>query len=136
MREPHWLLLKTVLSLHDISLAAFGGRPGLRDGNLLESALMRARNLWSYGENPTLYQLAAAIGYGICKNHPFMDGNKRTAFLATVVFLERNGLHIRASELQVVLVMNSLAAGQISEQDFALWLGQALPASATARMKS
>jgi death-on-curing protein len=109
MKKPRWLLSQTVLALHEVSLAAFGGRPGLRDPNLLESALARARNLSAYGDRPTLYQLAAAIGYGICKNHPFVDGNKRTAFISTAVFLERNGLIAHASELEIVQVMNCLA---------------------------
>jgi len=112
MKEPRWLLSQAVLSLHDLLLAAFGGRPGLRDANLLESALARARNLWSYSQKSALYQLAAAIGYGICRGHPFVDGNKRTAFIATAVFLERNGLHIHASEMEVVQVMNALAGGK------------------------
>jgi death on curing protein len=127
MKKPHWLLSQTVLALHKASLAAFGGRSGLRDPNLLESALSLAKNLWAYGDKPSLYQLAAAIGYGICKNHPFIDGNKRTAFISTAVFLERNGLHIHAPELEVVQVMNALAAGQMSEQDFAESLKQAFP---------
>lgn len=130
MKKPRWLLLQTVLALHELSLAVFGGKSGLRDSNLLESALIRARNLWAYDERPTLHRLAAAIGYGLCRNHPFIDGNKRTAFLSTVVFLERNGLRVRASEIEVVQVMNSLAAGQMSEQDFAAWLEHVSPRGA------
>ena len=127
MKEPRWLLGKTVLSLHELSLEAFGGRPGLRDPNLLNSALARARNLWVYGKKPSLHQLAAALGYGICKNHPFIDGNKRTAFISTAVFLESHGCRPNASELEVVQVMNSLADGTINEQAFAAWLEQSFP---------
>ena len=127
MTKPRWLLSQTVLALHELSLAAFGGRSGLRDFNLLESALTRARNIWAYGDRPTLYHLAAAIGHGICKNHPFVDGNKRTAFISTAVFLERNGLQIQALEIEVLQVMKDLASGRLSEQEFAAWLKQVAP---------
>jgi death-on-curing protein len=127
MNEPRGLLKQTVIALHELSLAAFGGRAGLRDPNLVDSALARARNLWAYGDEPSLYQMAAAIGYGLCKNHPFIDGNKRTAFISAAVFLERNGLHANAPEFEVVRVMNALAAVTMDERDFAAWLEQAFP---------
>jgi death-on-curing protein len=127
MKEPRWLLSQTVLALHELCLAAFGGKPGLRDLSLLESALARAKNLRAYGESVTLHQLAAAVGYGICRNRPFIDGNKRTAFISAAVFLERNGLSFEAPEPEVVRVMNAVAAGQISEQEFASWLRQSAP---------
>jgi death-on-curing protein len=116
-----------VLSLHEFSLASFGGKRGVRDANLLDSALARAKNLWVYGSEPTLHRLAAAIGYGICKNHPFIDGNKRTAFISTAVFLEMNGFRVNAPEVQVVQTMNALAAGTMSEEEFAAWLEQTFP---------
>ena len=127
MKEPRWLLRQTVLSLHEFSVASFGGKTGLRDANILDSALARPKNLWVYGSEPTLHQLAAALGYGICKNHPFVDGNKRTTFISTAVLLEMNGFRANAPEVQVVQTMNALAAGTVSEEEFAAWLERTFP---------
>ena len=118
---------RTVLSLHEFSLASFGGKRGVRDANLLDSALARAKNLRVYGSEPTPHRLAVAIGYGICKNHPFIDGNKRTAFISAAVFLEMNGFRANAPEVDVVHTMNALAAGTMSEEEFAAWLEQTFP---------
>ncbi|MFP5345038.1 MAG: type II toxin-antitoxin system death-on-curing family toxin [Gammaproteobacteria bacterium] len=114
---------RVVLALHKECIATFGGSDGVRDEGLLESALARPENLLSYGA-PTMFELAAAYGYGIAKNHPFIDGNKRTAFLATAVFLMDNGFQPLVSEADVVNTITALAAGQLTETEFAQWLKQ------------
>lgn len=112
-----------MLALHKECIATFGGSDGVRDEGLLESALARPENLSCYG-TPTLHELAAAYGHGIAKNHPFIDGNKRTAFLTTAVFLMDNGFQPMVSEAEVVTAMTSLAAGRLTEAEFAQWLKQ------------
>ena len=121
MREPEWVLREVVFAAHEQSLARFGGAAGVRDDGLLDSALGKPLNLFAYGK-PTLFDLAASYGYGIVKNHPFIDGNKRTGFLVAVVFLELNGYRFRASEVDATLQTLALAAGDISEAAFAEWL--------------
>ena len=121
MKAPRWVPREAVLALHAESISRFGGSNGIRDEGLLDSALDRAPNLLAYG-TPTLYELAAAYGFGIAKNHPFADGNKRAAFLASAVFLELNGREFIAGELEVVLTFTELAAGNISDVQFAAWL--------------
>jgi death-on-curing protein len=121
MRAPRWVQREAVLALHAESISRFGGSNGIRDEGLLDSALARAPSLLAYCI-PTLYELAAAYGFGIAKNHPFVDGNKRVAFLASAVFLELNGREFIASELEVVLTFTELAAGNISEAQLAAWL--------------
>lgn len=123
MKAPRWVSRQVVLALHKESIAAFGGSDGVRDEGLLDSALARPENLFCYG-SPTLYELAAAYGYGIAKNHPFIDGNKRTAFLASAVFLMDNGLQPMVSEADVVNTVTALAASRLSEAEFAQWLAQ------------
>lgn len=123
MKPPRWVSRQVVLALHKESIAAFGGSDGIRDEGLLESALARPENLFSYG-SPTLYKLAAAYGYGLAKNHPFIDGNKRTAFLTSAVFLMDNGLQPMVSEADVVNTVTALAASRLSEAEFAQWLKQ------------
>ncbi len=107
--------------LHDQQLAEHGGLGGLRDAGLLESAMARARNAWSYGEEDLCF-LAALYAGGIMQNHPFTDGNKRTGFLAAYVFLDANGLELVAPEVETVLNCLALAAGEIDERAFADWL--------------
>jgi len=107
--------------LHDESLADHGGASGLRDEGLLESALARARNLAEYGE-PDFAELAAAYGPGAAKNHPFVDGNKRAAFLAVGLFLGLNGYRITASQAEATVAIFSLAAGDLDEAAFADWI--------------
>ncbi|RJQ47961.1 MAG: type II toxin-antitoxin system death-on-curing family toxin [Gammaproteobacteria bacterium] len=123
MKNPRWVPARVVLALHKECIATFGGSDGVRDEGLLESALARPENLLSYGA-PTMFELAAAYGYGIAKNHPFIDGNKRTAFLATAVFLMDNGFQPLVSEADVVNTITALAAGQLTETGFAQWLKQ------------
>lgn len=116
-----WLARQALLLLHDESLAIHGGSPGMRDSGLLDSALARPENLVAYGD-PDLAQCAAAYAFGIAKNHPFVDGNKRAAFLAAGMFLRLNGYRLTASQVEATRTMLALAAGELSEADFAAWL--------------
>lgn len=115
-----WLLKQTVVAIHHESLVEHGGRPGIRDEGLLESALARPENLAGYGE-PTAFDLAAAYAFGIVRNHPFVDGNKRVGFLAAFIFLWRNGWRLVAAESEAVAVFLDLAAGELDEPELALW---------------
>lgn len=121
MKRPVWVLRETVLGLHGQLLAAFGGALGIRDEGLLDSALARPENLFAYGR-ATLYDLAATYAYGLVKNHPFVDGNKRTGFAVAAIFIELNGERFAASEADVVVRTLGLAAGEISESEYAAWL--------------
>ena len=116
-----WVARETLFSLHEASIARFGGTLGMRDSDLLESALHRPQNAHAYGEKD-IFILASALGGGIIKNHPFLDGNKRTGFLAAALFLECNGQSFSSSEQDVALKTLGLAAGEVSEADYAEWL--------------
>jgi death-on-curing protein len=116
---------KALELLHDESLAEHGGRPGLRDEGLLESALARPHQLLAYGE-PDLAALAAAYGFGMARNHPFVDGNKRAAFLATGLFLALNGQRLVTTQAEATLTILALAAGDLPEDAFAQWLRERL----------
>ena len=118
-----WISKQALLLLHAESLAEHGGGQGLRDEGLLDSALARPQNLAAYG-NPDHAALAASYGLGLAKNHAFVDGNKRAALLATGLFLYLNGWRLTASQADTTLAMLSLAAGELSEDDFAAWLRQ------------
>jgi death-on-curing protein len=118
---PYWLTKEECLALHDMMLADYGGIAGIRDDGLLESALARPQQLLAYG-TPTMADLAASYAAGIVKNHPFLDGNKRTGFMMGAGFLERNGLEFFATEVEAVLRTLALAAGEITETDYAQWL--------------
>jgi len=120
-REWRWIDKRALLLLHDESLAEHGGAAGLRDEGLLDSALARPSNLAAYGE-PDAVDPAAAYGYGLAKNHPFVDGNKRAAFLAVGVFLAINGFRLRATQAEATVAVFALAAGEIDEMAFAAWL--------------
>lgn len=109
-------------AIHLDQIREHGGLTGLRDENALESALSRPRQKWHYEENSDLPTLAAAYGFGLCRNHAYRDGNKRVAFVVMVVFPELNSLTFNAPELEVVEVMLALAEGQLSEADLADWL--------------
>lgn len=111
--------------LHDESLAEHGGRPGLRDEGLLESALARPHQLLAYGQ-PDLAALAAAYAFGLARNHAFVDGNKRVAFLATGLFLALNGHRLLTSQADATLTMLALAAADLTEDEFAQWLREHL----------
>ncbi|MDB5851583.1 MAG: type toxin-antitoxin system death-on-curing family toxin [Rhodoferax sp.] len=116
-----WISKQALLLLHGESLAEHGGGAGLRDAALLDSALARPLNLVAYGD-PDIAALAASYGVGLAKNHPFVDGNKRAAFLAVGMFLYLNGYRLQASQADATLNVLGVAAGEISEEDFALWL--------------
>ena len=118
-----WVERRALELLHDESLAEHGGAGGLRDEGLLESALARPKNLAACGE-PDVHSLAAAYGVGLAKNHPFVDGNKRAAFLAVGMFLALNRWRLTASQADATLTMLAVAAGQMDETAFAHWLRQ------------
>ncbi len=121
MTDIIWLLEETVLAFHEKQLAEHGGGVGIRDGGLLESALARPKQLAFYG-NTDIAGLAAAYGFGLIKNHPFVDGNKRVALVATETFLALNGVYLTADDADCVSTFMQLASGEISEEDFADWL--------------
>jgi death-on-curing protein len=116
-----WLLDEVVIAIHDEQIAVHGGSPGIRDEGLLASALARPKQKANYG-NPSLFDLAAAYAYGIIRNHPFVDGNKRTGFLVAYVFLNINGWKLRSSEAEAVNAILDLAAGKMDEPLFSEWL--------------
>ena len=116
-----WIQREVIVAIHEMQLAEHGGLAGTRDAGLLDSALGRAQHLAAYGA-PDHAALAAAYGWGISRNHPFMDGNKRTGFVATELFLQLNGYELTADDSACVLTMLAVAAGDLSEDDFAAWL--------------
>ena len=121
MKAPSWVRRDVVLAFHERLLAEHGGGTGIRDEGLLDSALARPENQFTYGE-PTLCELAASNAFGLAKNHPFVDGNKRIAFATAALFLALNGRRLVASEVEVVLRTLALAAGEIGEAEYAAWL--------------
>jgi death on curing protein len=121
MSEPKWLTVRDMIALHAEQLAIFGGPAGIRVPGLLESALDRPRNKWAYGETD-LSALAAAYAYGIARNHPFVDGNKRAAFTALIVFLRFNGARFQPDYAEAIAAIVSLAAGELSEDALAQWV--------------
>ena len=122
MKDPVWVRQDVVLAIHDEALKEHGGPEGVRDLGLLEAALARPRNLLAYSEEtPSLAKLAAAYGKGIVANHPFVDGNKRAAFIVSLTFLRLNGLDVTASKEDRILTFWKLADGTLSEPDLALW---------------
>ena len=122
MNEPRWLTKTIILAIHADQIREHGGLLGIREMGLLESALDRPRNRMNYGSDSDLEVLAAAYGFGIAGNHPFVDGNKRVAFQAMYVFLGINGLEITADEEEVVRMALALAAGDLTEAELAGWL--------------
>jgi death-on-curing protein len=116
-----WLNEAVVIAMHDEQIAEHGGSVGIRDAGLLSSALSRPRNQCAYGD-PDVFTLAAAYAFGIIRNHPFFDGNKRTAFLAAYVFLDLNGWELTAPEAEAVTAVLALAPREMEETDFAAWL--------------
>jgi death-on-curing protein len=121
MKEPYWLTRDECLALHDMMLSQHGGIAGVRDENMLESALARPQQMFHYGK-PNITELAAAYAAGIIKNHPFLDGNKRTGFMLGAGFLERNGYEFFATEADAALRTLALAAGEMTEGAYAEWL--------------
>ena len=123
--EPVWLDSRVALAIHDRQLAEHGGGEGLRDAGALESALARPVNRWSYGEDDAAI-LAAGYAFGIARNHPFTDGNKRTAWVLARLFLAANGHDLRFTATDAIAVMTALAAGELSEEEMADWFSQRL----------
>jgi len=129
MTEPVWLTVDLVVAIHGEQLRLFGGPEGIRDPAMLESALDRPKNKWAYGERE-LAALAAAYAFGIARNHPFVDGNKRASFLAMITFLGLNGVDFVAPEAQAAAAILALAAGEIDEAGLARWIRDNWPATA------
>jgi death on curing protein len=122
VKEPRWLSVAMLLAFHSNQIREHGGSLGLRDRGLLESAVDRPRNRWPYAPDTPLVELAAGCGFGIARNHPFVDGNKRVVFQSMYAFLRLNGLIIEAEEADVVRVVLALAAGDLDEPGLADWL--------------
>jgi death-on-curing protein len=120
--EPVWITKQALLYIHEESLAQFGGLRGVRDMGMLESALNRPENKYRYEPDTSIHHLASAYCFGIAKNHPFFDGNKRAAFLACYVFLKRNGFQLDADQIEAELAVLELVDGSMSEDDYAEWL--------------
>ena len=116
-----WINSAVLIAVHDSQLAEHGGGAGVRDHGLLASALSRPENLAAYGE-PDVADLAAAYGFGISRNHAFIDGNKRTGFVAAAMFLRLNGYKLVADDASKVLTMVAVSAGDITEAEFAAWI--------------
>jgi len=121
MAEPVWIDPAVVLAVHDEQLAEHGGQVGVRDHGVLESALARPRNQFAYGEQ-SVARLAASYAFGICRNLPFLDGNKRTSFVVVELFLALNGLDLEAGDAECVATFFALAAGDIGEEQLAEWI--------------
>ncbi len=121
MSEPRWLALEEVIAAHERQLARFGGPPGIRDRGVLESALGRPQNKWNYGETD-LAVLAAAYAFGIARNHAFVDGNKRAAFVSLVLFLRLNAVAFQPDKAQATVIIQDLAAGKVDEAGLTRWI--------------
>lgn len=121
MKEPKWLTKRMALAIHDEAVEMFGGTAGIRDDGLLESALSRPQNRFADESEATLFDLAASLCHGICKNHPFLDGNKRTALLSARAFLFLNGHAFEPNEVDEVENMVAVAAGGLGEGGLARW---------------
>jgi death-on-curing protein len=123
--EPIWIQQLVVIAMHEESLAEHGGPSGIRDIGLLESALARPKSLFAYSDQaPSLQRMAAAYAFGVTANHPFVDGNKRTALIVSLTFLRLNGFHLIADKAETYLAFYELAAGSWHEEDLAGWLSQ------------
>jgi len=122
LEEPRWVPRVVVEAVHHQQLGEDGGLRGLRDEGALESALARPRNLWAHEEAVDLADLAAAYGFGLCRNHPFHDGNKRVAFVTMVIFLGLNGLEFTGEEDEVTAMIRVLAGGDIEEKELGSWI--------------
>ena len=122
--EPIWLTRTVVDAIHNDQLREHGGLPGIRDESVLESALARPQQKWHYTDSTDVPMLAAAYAFGLVKNHPYRDGNKRIGFLAMVTFLGLNGHELEASDAEVVAEIVALADGSLSEESLANWIRQ------------
>ena len=121
-REPRWLSRVVVDAIHNDQLREHGGSPGIRDENVLESALARPQQKWHYADHTDVPMLVAAYAFGLVKNHPYRDGNKRIGFLAMVTFLGMNGHDLAVTDAEVVTEILALAGGSVSEEAFADWI--------------
>jgi len=124
--EPAWLTYDQAIAIHSRQLRRFGGAPGLRDEGMLHSMLERPVNKWRY-EQAGLVELAAADAFGLAKNHAFVDGNKRIAFMAMMVFLRKNGIRFAPDQAQATAIILALAAGEVGEDGLARWIAHNLP---------
>ena len=125
MTRWRWVRRDLVYAVHDMQLARHGGRAGLRDQNLVESALSRPEQLHTHGQPPPdAAQLAAAYAYGLARNHGFSDGNKRTAWVVARVFLADNAIELAFSEIDAIHTMQAVASGTLDEQQLAVWFRQ------------
>jgi death on curing protein len=129
MSEPFWLTRQIIVAIHDEQLTIHGGASGLRDGGMLESALDRPKNRWAY-EQGDLPELAAAYAFGIARNHPFVDGNKRTSLLALYTFLGVNGIDFIVPEAEAAAIILALAAGEVNEEGLTRWIRDNWPPEA------
>ena len=127
MSEPFWLTREIIVAIHDEQLAIHGGASGLRDEGMLESALDRPKNKWAY-EDAGLAELAAAYAFAIARNHPFVDGNKRTSLLALYTFLGVNGIDFDVPEAEAAAMILALAAGEVGEDGLTRWISDNWPA--------
>jgi death on curing protein len=127
---PRWIAKKALLLLHEESIAEFGGARGLRDEGLLDSALARPQNAHAYNPESTLADLAAAYAYGLAKNHAFVDGNKRVAFLALGLFLAINGHRLKAGQVDAITTMLAVASGELDERGLSAWIAKNMTAAA------
>jgi death on curing protein len=134
MTEPVWLPVELVIAFHDEQLRIFGGPVGIRDRGLLESALARPASTWSFGETD-LAALAAAYAVGIARNHPFVDGNKRAAFLVMIVFLGLNDIDLVVNDAHAAVIIYDMAAGTVTEDGLTRWISDNWPVS-VARTKA
>jgi death-on-curing protein len=125
-KEPVWIETRDVLAIHDRLLAVHGGAVGLRDQGLLESGLGRPRQHHAYAASPDIAEMAALYTAGVVRNHPFVDGNKRTGFVIGILFLELNGFSFKASEVEATQAVMSLAAGALDEAGYCAWLRESV----------
>lgn len=121
MQEPVWVSKRAVLALHSEQLAEHGGSDGMRDESLLDSALAKPQNVFAYDRDATIFRLAASYALGIARNHAFIDGNKRTSLVVSILFLNRNGWDVEAPKEEVYDSFLGLAAGRVAEDELAEW---------------
>jgi death-on-curing protein len=124
MNEPLWVSKKAVLATHSAQLAEHGGSDGIRDETLLDSALAKPRNVFAYADQPDIFRLAASYAFGIARNHAFVDGNKRTALVVSLTFLDRNGWDIVVSKEDIYFTFLHLADGSLTEEELTAWFTQ------------
>jgi death-on-curing protein len=131
MNEPVWVLPEAVIAVHQILLAEHGGLLGIRDKALLDSALNRPKQRFAYDDQFSIFDLAASYSYGLAKNHPFIDGNKRISLSVGALFLELNGYSLTAPEAEAVVIFERLAASDFSEEDLSTWFKESSILNAT-----